>query len=95
MLMIKYVSHPNPQALNDSLILLLQLCSNFPRQLTHAILPRNVGYEMQTRGGSQAMTITGVTLSSPPKHVHHLRRDHHVTHIPLGAYPLPLERVPA
>ena len=68
---------------------------NFPRQPTHAILPCNVGYEMQMRDGSQAMAITDVSLSSPPMHVHRLHRDHHATRIPFGAYPLPLKNVPA
>ena len=50
---------------------------------------------MQMRGGSQAMAITDVSLSSPPMHVHRLHRDHHATRIPFGAYPLPLKNVPA
>jgi hypothetical protein len=50
---------------------------------------------MQVRGGNQAITITNVSLSSPLTHVHRLRRDHHATRIPFGAYPLLLGEVPA
>jgi hypothetical protein len=57
--------------------------------------PRDVGYDMQVRGGNQAATITNVSLSSPLTHMHRLRRDHHATRIPFGAYPLSLEEVPA
>lgn len=50
--------------------------------------PRDVGYDMQVRDGHQTVTITNVSLSSPPAYVHRLRRDHHATRIPFGAYPL-------
>lgn len=50
---------------------------------------------MQSRGGNQAVTITNVSLSSLLTHVHRLRRDHHATRIPFGAYPLLLKEVPA
>jgi hypothetical protein len=57
--------------------------------------PRDVGYDIQVRGGHQTVTIINVSLSSPPAHVHRLRRDHHATRIPFGAHPLLLEGVPA
>ncbi len=47
------------------------------------------------RAGSQTVTITDVSSSSPLTNVHHPLRGHRVTRIPFGAYPLLLEAGPA